>query len=281
MKFAENNDVTMKYSYGNQDEEFVLCYRSRPFSVLSSSSLPTPSGSYIDHLLVRELGIKMTDLQCKKFSFGGVKLRLLGKISVTVQSVKDGRASGNLHLTANVVENLYQHFESHCVAGKRTYNILTGGVSTSSGAPSETSSPSRSSRSQSPASTPSRATTPVRRPPWQTKGTPDVITSWPPSPTKSPPGFHPVPQYPRPSQSPDTTVHHGPGKCSWYQCITANGGSIRPDCPPDCGYHPRWRLPQDYQACGVGCGGAHCDCIARERPKISSGWKNYLQHNYM
>ena len=106
MKLIENHDVTMKYTYGNQDEEYVLCYKGRPFSVLSSTSLPTPTGSYIDHLLVRELGIKMTDLQCKKFSFGGVKLRLLGKISVTVQSVKDGRTSGNLHLTANVVENL-------------------------------------------------------------------------------------------------------------------------------------------------------------------------------
>ena len=32
-------------------------------------------------------------------------------------------------------------------------------------------------------STPSRAVTPVRRPPWPTKGTPEVITSWPPSPS--------------------------------------------------------------------------------------------------
>ena len=92
--------------------------------------------------------------------------------------------------------------------------------------------------------------------------------------TKSPPVFYPVPQYPRPSQNPDTIK--GPGKCSWYQCITANGGSIRPDCPPDCGFHPRWRLPQNYQACGPGCGGAHYQCVARERPNNSSGWINYV-----
>ena len=54
----------MKYCYGNNDEEFVLSYKGRPFSVLTSDELPTPSSSYIDHLLVRELDIKMTDLQC-------------------------------------------------------------------------------------------------------------------------------------------------------------------------------------------------------------------------
>ena len=102
--------------YGNKDEEYVLCYKSWPFCILSSSSLPTPNGSYIDYLLVRKL-----------FCCGGVKIRLLGKIPVIVQSVKDGRTSGNLHLTANVVDNLYQHFETHCVAGKKTNEILTGG----------------------------------------------------------------------------------------------------------------------------------------------------------
>ena len=296
MKMIENDDVTMKYSYGNQDEEFVLCYRSRPFSVLSSSSLPTPSGSYIDHLLVRELGIKMTDLQCKKFSFGGVKLRLLGRISVTVQCVKDGRPSGNIHLTASVVENLYQHFDTHCVAGKKTHNILMGSNCTSSGAPSEANTPSRSSRAESVASSPSRAESPASTtsrasspyspitPAGIISSTNTLLTAlakYPGSPTRSPPGFHPVPKYPRPSQIPDTTPNHGPGRCTWDQCIVANGGSIRPGCPPDCGYHPRWRLPADYQACGPGCAGAHCQCLARERPKISSGWINYMQDNYL
>ena len=121
----ENFDVTMKYQYGNHDEEFVLCYKSRPFSVLSSDDLPTPTGSYIDHLLVKELGIKMMDLQCKKMSFSGVKMRMLGRISVSVQCIKNGRTFGNFHLKANVIENLYQHFDTHCIAGKNTDKKMT------------------------------------------------------------------------------------------------------------------------------------------------------------
>ena len=134
-------DVTMKYQYGNNDEEFVLCYKSRPFSVLSSDGLPTPTGSYIDHLLVRELGMKVTDLQCKKMSYSGVKMRMLGKVSVSVQCIRNGRTFGNFHLKASVIENLYHHFDSHCIAGHNTDSLLRGGGNTSSGASSVTSSP--------------------------------------------------------------------------------------------------------------------------------------------
>lgn len=73
MQLVNQEDVTLKYKYGNNDEEFVLCYKGRPFSVLSSSYLPSPTSSYIDHMLVRELGIKLHSLQCKKISFGGYK----------------------------------------------------------------------------------------------------------------------------------------------------------------------------------------------------------------
>ena len=194
-----------------------MCYRSRPFSVMSSSHLPTPTSSYIDHLLVRELGIKMTDFQCKKISFSGVKLRLLGKISITVQCVNNGRLCGNFHLTASVIENLYSHFDTHCIAGQRTNILLRGGFSTSSGAPSESSSPSKSSRSSSPRSrTPSPAPTPTRSP------SPPVIKSYPTTPTRSPPGFGPRPQYSRPRF--DTSAGHGPGVCSWQHCVLAHGG---------------------------------------------------------
>ena len=222
-----NQDVTMKYKYGNNDEEFVLSYKGRPFSVLASDELPTPSSSYNDHLLVRELNIKMTDLQCKKMSFSGVKMRMLGKISVTVQCVKDGRTCGTFHLKASVIENLNQHFDTHCVAGKNTATLLRGGISTSSGALSETSSPDRSSRSASPSparsgrsASPSGSTRSVSPPTTPVRARP---TS-PPYPTnsrtppKSPPGFPIKPQFRRPS--------HGPLHCAWEACVPISTNSI-------------------------------------------------------
>ena len=78
----------------------------------------------IDHNLVMELGLKITDLQCKKICFAGKKLRLLGKISMTVQCIKDGKMFANMHLRGSVVENLKDVIDSHCIAGQKLTTIL-------------------------------------------------------------------------------------------------------------------------------------------------------------
>merc|ERR1719154_445672 len=134
---------TMRYVYGNNEEEFVFCHKGRPFAVLSSPHFPTPEATFIDHLLVKELGLKMNDIQCKKISFCGQKLRLLGKISCSIQCVKSGAIVGTFHLKANVIENLNIHFDTHCIAGVKMTALLHGDADyvesincTSSGAPS-------------------------------------------------------------------------------------------------------------------------------------------------
>ena len=270
----------MKYNYG-ADEEFVLCYKGRPFSVLSSTSMPTPTSSYIDHLLVRELGLKMSDLQCKKLSFAGVKLRLLGKVSMTVQCINEGNIVGNLHFRANVIENLYQHFDTHSIAGQKTDALLRG-ESTSSGAPSETSSPSRSSRSESPPVTPVRAVmspTQSASPSPEPSPTPSEMAEIKmqvaklkcvssPSPPRSPPGFPVKPQFARPP-SPPRQSRHGPLHCSWEQCVP-----IQPDCPADCGFSPQMGLPPGYQPCYPECVGAYCPCLKRMQRR-QYGWRTY------
>ena len=102
-KMNVSDNLTLTYTYGAGDKEFVFCCKNRPFAVLCSSSLPTPAASLIDHNLVMELGLKITDLQCKKISFAGRKLRLLGKISTTVQCIKDGKLFANIHLCVQVL----------------------------------------------------------------------------------------------------------------------------------------------------------------------------------
>ena len=176
-----NNNITQRYDYGNNDQEFVFTFKSRPFAVLVSSILPTPTSSYIDHLLVMELGLKMSEIQCKKVSFAGKKLRLLGKISCTVQCVIDGRIMGNFHLKASVIENLNQHFDTHCIAGVQTAALLRGdqvhSSPTSSGPPSPArGTPSRRRTSPAPSRSTSSPTSATRRP-------------------SSPPGFPPRPLF--------------------------------------------------------------------------------------
>ena len=260
----------MKYSYGNNDEEFVLSYKGRPFSVLSSNDLPTPASSYIDHLLVRELDIKMTDLQCKKISYSGVKLRMLGKISVSVQCIRDGRTCGSFHLKASVIEHLNQRFDTHCVAGKNTDALLRGGHCISSGAPSVTSSPARSERSASPSPVSTRSVSPPNTP-LRAKPTSPPNTTNPRTPPRSPPGFPVRPLFSR------TRPSHGPLHCAWNVCVP-----ISPDCPAECGFSPQMGLPPGYQPCDPQCPGSYCDCLRRmQRGKLTVGWMNYYEDNFM
>ena len=110
---------TTRYSYGSSDQEFVFCCRGRPFAALVSPYLPTPTSSLLDYDLVKNLGLKMTDLQCKKFFFAGNKMRILGRVSTTVQCIQNGRTGSNFHIKGFVVSDLYHLLDTHCVAGNK------------------------------------------------------------------------------------------------------------------------------------------------------------------
>ena len=151
-----NYNLTTSYKYNNHEEEYVLCYRSRPFAMLSSDFLPTPASSYIDHHLVLELGMKMTEIGCKKLSFAGKKMRMLGKVSFTAQCVQDGHILGNIHVKASVVEDLKYHFDTHAIAGTKMTTLLNGERDNASSS-SNCSTPSRAKPSPSPPPTPPQA----------------------------------------------------------------------------------------------------------------------------
>ena len=110
---------TTRYSYGSREQEFVFCCRGRPFAALVSPNLPTPTSSLLDFDLVKTLGLKITDLQCKKFYFAGNKMRILGRVSTTVQCIQKGRTGSNFHIKGFVVADLYKLLDTHCVAGNK------------------------------------------------------------------------------------------------------------------------------------------------------------------
>ena len=147
---------TLVNNYTNGDREFVFVVKSRPFACLVSPHLPTPTTSLIDYDLVSSLGLKMADLKCQKFFFGGHKMRILGKVSLTVQTIQDGLSSGTFHIKANVVTNLTKNLDTDCVAGSKT-KIQLSATAPSPPIPSTPSTPSsaRTSPPPTPARTPS------------------------------------------------------------------------------------------------------------------------------
>ena len=139
--------------YSPDMREYVFAIRGRPFAMLSSEKLPVPPVSLMDYNLVRDLGLEMHDLQCTKYTFGGRKLRILGRISQSLQTIQDGSIAGTAHVRANVVENLYQAFDTHSVAGQQMITSLTSARPEDTAAPPTPTSP-RSTASGESGSTP-------------------------------------------------------------------------------------------------------------------------------
>ena len=175
------NKPTMSYTYGNNDQEFVFCVKGRPFPCLVSPHIPTPTASLLDYHLVRDLGLQMTNLQCQKFSYCGFKMRILGKISMTVQCINDGVSSGTFHIKGNVVLDLAKNLDTECVAGTKMAAQLRGDTAPST--------PARAA--PSPALSVPAAESPRTPPPCAPRQSPRPTRS----PPRSPPGFPARPQY--------------------------------------------------------------------------------------
>jgi len=186
----------------------VFSCRGRPFTSMISKTFSTPTSTLIDYELVKDLQIKMTDLQCKKFSFAGFKMRILGQICTAVQCIKDGFVSGTFQLTATVVLDLAKNLDTFSVAGKKLASLLSP-TTTSTASPSpktqartsapstpETASPSAQAKTSA-SPPPKRATTSAQ------KGRPSPTTPSPPS-KKTPTTPDPVSS----PSSPPSTINH-------------------------------------------------------------------------
>ena len=118
--------ITETYQYGGGNEhEFVFSCRGRPFTALLSSFLPTPTSTLIDYELVKDLNLKMTDLQCRKFHYAGHKMRILGQVTTAVQTIKNGFTEGNFQFSAQVVLDLNKNLDTFSVAGHKMSKQLS------------------------------------------------------------------------------------------------------------------------------------------------------------
>ena len=214
MKSNEITDPTLCKRYPNEVKEHIFCFKGRPFGCLSSPHIPTPSATLIDYNLVKDLGMKIFDLQYQKFSFCGNKLRILGRVSISVQTIHDGFASGSFHIEANVILDLNKSMDCESVVGLKLKSKLERNAPDSdcSSSSSGSSSPSRSPMSsRSPSPSPSQGRTlPLPLPKASSMATtsakcPQMATpSATPPPARpsatpsSPPGFPPQPHYKHP-----------------------------------------------------------------------------------
>ena len=126
MQNINNNNLTMFNKYNGGLHEYVLSFKNRPFGMAVSPSLAVPTSSLIDFNLVQQLAIPMTNIQYKKFSYNNQKFRIVGQISVTAQCVKSGILSGNVHLKAFVVLDLFDKLDVDSVAGTKMTVRLSG-----------------------------------------------------------------------------------------------------------------------------------------------------------
>ena len=87
------------------------------FSRTSPSRLTEVLGTY-----VMDLGLKLTEVQCKKISFAGKKLRLLGKINCTVHCT--GQFLGNFHLRRVSQRDLSIHHQTTAAQSHRVSRLI-------------------------------------------------------------------------------------------------------------------------------------------------------------
>ena len=118
-------------------------------------------------------------------------MRILGKISITVQCINNGISSGTFHIKGNVVLDLAKHLDTECVAGAKMAAQLRGETAPST--------PARAAPRPAP-SVP--AAKPPRTPPPRSPRSPRAPQSSR-SPPRSPPGFPTTPQY---AASPDNSI---------------------------------------------------------------------------
>ena len=121
MAAPKPNQITASNIGQNGEIEYVVACKGRPFSILASPQLPAPPITFVDYGLVKDLGLRMNDLQCRKLFFASEKLRILGKISTSVQCISDGNPLGNINFKAHVVEDLKKVFHTHAVASEKLH----------------------------------------------------------------------------------------------------------------------------------------------------------------
>ena len=117
--------ITDKVPVRNGSDFTFVCSRI-PFAVSCSSILPHGDHNLIDLDLVLKMKIPLQRIRVEKYPLLGETVRTVGFISQTIQCVQQGRISGNIHIQAKVVRDLYSLYKVDCIASIKTFTRLVG-----------------------------------------------------------------------------------------------------------------------------------------------------------
>ena len=117
--------ITDKTQVRNGSDYTFVCSRI-PFAVSCSSNLPHGEYNLIDMDLVLRMKIPLQRIKVERYSVLGQSMRAVGYVSQTVQCVRQGKVSGNIHFQAKVVRDLFAMFDVDCIASSKTYTRLVG-----------------------------------------------------------------------------------------------------------------------------------------------------------
>ena len=125
--------LTTSYKYdGGAETEFVFSCKGRPFTAMVATHLKTEE-NLIDYKLIKELGLKMTDLQCQRFTLGGHKMRRMGHVKMNVQTVLDGFVGASFLYKAKVILDLNNCLDTFSVCGPYLTTKLMPGQAVTAG----------------------------------------------------------------------------------------------------------------------------------------------------
>ena len=117
--------ITDKVAVKNGVDYTFVCSKI-PFAVSCSSMLPHQEYNLMDLELVNRMKIPLQKIKVERCSILGQTFRSVGFVSQTVQCVRQGKISGNIHITARVVRDLLHELDVDFIASAKTYTRLVG-----------------------------------------------------------------------------------------------------------------------------------------------------------
>ena len=95
----------------------IFVCKKFPFEILRSANFPTPNENLIDENFAHKLNLMQSNIMCENYRLGSETVRLVGKISTTIQTVSEGVVIGSMQLKATVVRDLKLLFGTEALPG--------------------------------------------------------------------------------------------------------------------------------------------------------------------
>lgn len=116
MSMSTTTTPRVQTGFLGEGRHIFVC-KKYPFEILRSSTFPAPNENLIDENFVHKLNLTQTNITCENYRLGSETVRLVGKVSTTIQTVSEGIVIGSMQLKATVVRDLKLLFGTEALPG--------------------------------------------------------------------------------------------------------------------------------------------------------------------